>query len=301
MTKKLMELEQRENINSSISILGSVDIAQVQQILTSIEKFQMVVQKTLNEGHDYDIIPGTSKPSLLKPGAEKILVLLGLTSEYEIIEKIENYEKGIFAYTVRCILSKNGKKVTEGLGSCNSKEDKYRWRWVSEKDLPPNVDKDMLKSKTNEYGQKLYRIENDEIFTQANTILKIAKKRAQIDAVLTVAALSEIFTQDVEDMQEFLQNEQLETMKAEEAVNVKVTFGKHKGKTLGEIYSQAPDYVQWLAQNARNDVLRKAANMVMNGKGNESQQEAQRSEDLSNNQGEDNIPGFELTEEELPF
>lgn len=102
-------------------------------------------------------------------------------------------------------------------------------------------------------------------------------------------------------MQEFLQNEQLETMKAEEAVNVKVTFGKHKGKTLGEIYSQAPDYVQWLAQNARNDVLRKAANMVMNGKGNESQQEAQRSEDLSNNQGEDNIPGFELTEEELPF
>jgi len=301
MTKKLMELEQRENINASISILDSVDIAQVQQILNSIDKFQMVVQKTLKQGHDYDVIPGTTKPTLLKPGAEKILMLLGLTSEYEIIEKVEDYDKGVFAYTVRCILSKNGKKVTEGLGSCNSKEDKYRWRWIPEKDLPPDVDKDALKSKINDYGQKLYRIENDEIFTQANTILKMAKKRAQIDAVLTVAALSEIFTQDVEDMQEFLQNEQLETMKAEEAVNVKVTFGKHKGKTLGEIYSQAPDYVEWLAKNAREDVLRKAANMVMNGRGNNSQQEVQHSGELPNNQAEDNIPGFEPTDEELPF
>ena len=131
--------------------------------------------------------------------------------------------------------------------------------------------------------------------------LPISKKRAQIDAVLTVAALSEIFTQDVEDMQEFLQNEQLETMKAEEAVNVKVTFGKHKGKTLGEIYSQAPDYVEWLAKNAREDVLRKAANMVMNGRGNNSQQEVQHSGELPNNQAEDNIPGFEPTDEELPF
>lgn len=297
-----MELiERRENINTSISILDSVDIAQVQQILNSIDKFQMVVQKTLKQGHDYDVIPGTTKPTLLKPGAEKILMLLGLTSEYEIIEKVEDYDKGVFAYTVRCILSKNGKKVTEGLGSCNSKEDKYRWRWIPEKDLPPDVDKDALKSKINDYGQKLYRIENDEIFTQANTILKMAKKRAQIDAVLTVAALSEIFTQDVEDMQEFLQNEQLETMKAEEAVNVKVTFGKHKGKTLGEIYSQAPDYVEWLAKNAREDVLRKAANMVMNGRGNNSQQEVQHSGDLPNNQAEDNIPGFEPTDEELPF
>lgn len=301
MTKKLMELEQRENINASISILDSVDIAQVQQILNSIDKFQMVVQKTLKQGHDYDVIPGTTKPTLLKPGAEKILMLLGLTSEYEIIEKVEDYDKGVFAYTVRCILSKNGKKVTEGLGSCNSKEDKYRWRWIPEKDLPPDVDKDALKSKINDYGQKLYRIENDEIFTQANTILKMAKKRAQIDAVLTVAALSEIFTQDVEDMQEFLQNEQLETMKAEEAVNVKVTFGKHKGKTLGEIYSQAPDYVEWLAKNAREDVLRKAANMVMNGRGNNSQQEVQHLGELPNNQAEDNIPGFEPTDEELPF
>ena len=33
----------------------------------------------------------------------------------------------------------------------------------------------------------------------ANTVLKMAKKRAQVDAVLTVASLSEIFTQDMED------------------------------------------------------------------------------------------------------
>lgn len=259
-----MELMERKE-NMSISILDSVDVTQVQQVLAGIEKFQAVVQKTLKAGHDYDVIPGTLKPTLLKPGAEKILMLLGLTSEYEILEKIEDYDKGIFAYTVRCILSKSGRKVTEGLGSANSKEDKYRWRWVSEDELPPGVDKDMLKKRTARSGEILYKVENDEIFSQANTILKMAKKRAQIDAVLTVAALSEIFTQDIEDMKEFMQAEQVETLKLEEAGNVKVNFGKYKGKTIKEIHELAPDYVEWLAVNAREEIVKKAANMVLDG------------------------------------
>jgi len=34
----------------------------------------------------------------------------------------------------------------------------------------------------------------------ANTILKMAKKRAQVDAVITATAASDIFTQDIEDL-----------------------------------------------------------------------------------------------------
>jgi hypothetical protein len=39
-----------------------------------------------------------------------------------------------------------------------------------------------------------------------NTVLKMAKKRAQIDAVLTATAASAIFTQDLEDIPDYLRD-----------------------------------------------------------------------------------------------
>lgn len=251
--------------NEVISLLDSVDVAQVGNMLTKISQFQMVVQKTLKTGHDYGVIPGTQKPTLYKPGAEKILMLMGLTSEYDIVEKIEDYDKGIFAYTIKCTLFKNGQKITEGVGSCNSKEDKYRWRMVEEKDIPNGIDKDTLKTKTNKYGQVKYRIENDDTCSLANTILKMAKKRAQIDATLTVGSLSDVFTQDLEDMQQFIEKEQTENMDLNNAENIKVNFGKNKGKTLREIMQSTPDYIEWLAKNGNDPIMRKACAMLLDG------------------------------------
>ncbi|WP_213997013.1 DUF3820 family protein [Tepidanaerobacter syntrophicus] len=247
--------------NSTLSIIDDVDIQQVAGTMQNISKFQAVVQKTLKQNHDFGVIPGTPKPTLLKPGAEKILMLMGLTSEYEILEKVEDYEKGIFAYTIKCILSKGNTKVTEGLGSCNSKEDKYRWRWVYENELPAELDKEALKKKV--YGNTTkYRIENDDICSQANTILKMAKKRAQIDATLTVAALSEIFTQDIEDMD--IQGNPTENTynpKVDDpAEDIVLTFGKHKGKKLGDV---PEDYIQWLADNANDQWMRDAAKELL--------------------------------------
>ena len=250
--------------NLMMSLIESVDVGSLVGTLQKISQVQAAVQKTLKSGHDYDVIPGTSKPTLLKPGAEKILMMFGLTSEYEIIERIEDYDKGIFAYTMKCILSKNSQKITEGVGSCNSKEDKYRWRWYKEKDVPAGIDKEALKSKIDNYGNTLYKLDNDEIYSQANTILKMAKKRAQVDATLTVASLSELFTQDIEDMKEFIQQEQVSTMTGTESVTLKLNFGKHKGKTLGEIYREAPDYIDWLVKNAKEEVIRKACDMILN-------------------------------------
>lgn len=251
--------------NLMMSLIESVDVSSLVGTLQKISQVQAAVQKTLKSGHDYDTIPGTSKPTLLKPGAEKILMMFGLTSEYEIIVKIEDYDKGIFAYTMKCILSKNGLKITEGVGSCNSKEDKYRWRWYKEEDVPAGVDKEALKSKTNKWGKTEYKLENEEIYSQANTILKMAKKRAQVDATLTVASLSELFTQDIEDMKELFQQESVETMTNIESRNIKLTFGKHKGKTLDEVFKDAPDYIQWLVGNERTDaVIKKACEMILN-------------------------------------
>jgi len=177
----------------------------IEKALQKIKQCQAIVQKQLIAGVDYGTIPGTAgKSTLFKPGAEKLLRIYGLIDTYEFIERIEDWDKGIFYCLVKCILKdfKTGKTVTEGIGSCNSKENKYRWRWITEKEIPPDVDKNALPKKTinGQYGNYiLYRLENDDIFSQVNTIQKMAKKRALMDAVLSACRLSSIFTQDIDD------------------------------------------------------------------------------------------------------
>ncbi len=153
--------------SNSLAIIDTVEIQQVQATMSKITQFQQVIQKTLHQGHDFGIIPGTDKPTLLKPGAEKILMMMGLRSEFEIVDSTRDFEKGFFQYQVRCRLLKGDMVITEGLGACNTRERKY------------------LKM---------------DPFTMDNTVLKMAKKRALVDASLLVASLSDVFTQDIEDM-----------------------------------------------------------------------------------------------------
>ena len=223
-----------EKKQNAMSIIEDVSLQQVTATMQKIYQFQAVIQQTLKQNHDFGIVPGTgSKPTLLKPGAEKILMLLGLSSEYQIIEQVQDYDKGFFAYTVRCILTRNGTVITQGLGHCNSREKKY----TSDK-------------------QDLYML--------GNTCLKMAKKRAQIDATLTVAALSEIFTQDLEDMD--LQENPTEstyTPKTDNPSEIVLTFGKHKGKKLEDVPT---DYLEWLVSKARDEWMREAAAAVLEAK-----------------------------------
>jgi len=180
---------------------------QLKTKLAAIGRFQALVRTTLKEGHDYGVIPGTgTKPTLLKPGAEKILKLLELADEYTILDKVEDWQAGFFRYIVKCQARHigTGVVVSEGLGECNSKESKYRWRWVFGSDVPPEVDKSKLvmqKRRSRKSGKEftMYRLDNEDIYSQVNTILKMAKKRAEVDASLSVGRLSDMFTQDIED------------------------------------------------------------------------------------------------------
>jgi hypothetical protein len=194
----------------------------VKKKLEAISQFQAVVQKELHEGVDYGIIPGTQKPTLLKPGAEKIAKLLNLSDDYEIIEKVEDWEKPFFYYMIKCFLREmaTGTLVSVGLGSCNSKETKYRWREAKRK-CPACGNETIYeaKDKTKFFcwekkggcgrqfnhddpgilDQEVGRVENTEIYSIVNTLLKMAKKRAEIDANLSAGRLSNLFTQDLED------------------------------------------------------------------------------------------------------
>ena len=127
------------------------------------------VAAQMKRGVDYGIIPGTKKPTLLKPGAEKLCRLFSLRPSYELIHFITDFDKPLFHYHYRCTLVRQGEMVGQGDGSCNSKEKKYE-------------------------AQKY------KIFDLTNTIVKMAQKRSLVAAVLSSCGASEFFTQDIEEM-----------------------------------------------------------------------------------------------------
>jgi hypothetical protein len=189
------------------------------EFMTSIDEarnrynlLKRFVKSVMKEGSDYGIIPGTDKPTLLKPGAEKLNNIYGFYSEVEIMERTEDWDKPFFNYIVRATIysKRTGIKESEGIGSCNSMESKYRYRWAFESDLPEELkdDKDSLKtkeifSKKNNRKYKMFRIENEDIYSLVNTLQKMASKRAYIDATLKATRTSEMFTQDMEDIKDY--------------------------------------------------------------------------------------------------
>lgn len=196
-------------------------------IAARIEELQKFVKSYMVENEDFGIIPGTEKPTLYKPGAEKLCDVYGFQRLFppDGIHRLEDWDRGLFAYEVRCDLvsMRTGLIIAQGLGSANSKEERYRWRQQS-RPCPTCKQETIIKGKA-EYGggwvcfkkkggcgatfadddeqitkQPVGRIENDEPFTLVNTLLKMAKKRALVDAVLSATRSSGIFTQDMEDL-----------------------------------------------------------------------------------------------------
>jgi hypothetical protein len=238
-----MALQEIETQVNPLSLIESIEIAQVTETIKKVATLQATVKGILKKGFDYNTIPGCGdKPTLLKPGAEKILMAFGLVSEYQLISETEDFNNnGFFAYTVKCILLKGHSKITEGLGHANSKEAKWAYKWVYEKDIPEGLTKNDLPKKeyTSKNGGKYYKYRVDEdANSKANTILKMAKKRAQVDAVLTVASLSEIFTQDLEDMAAEYNYENSNNSESANVPNGKIA--EDKAKVLHKILDTYP-------------------------------------------------------------
>ena len=161
----------------------------VDEILGQKRVIAELMSKVLKKNEHYGIIPGTSKPTLYKAGAEIIAQAFGIHPEFEI--KKTNLEGGHIEYEILCKMYRNsdGMKLAEGVGSCSSMESKYRWRTI--KKFNPETKK-----------QEETRIENPNREDQYNTVLKMAKKRAFLDAVITTTGASDFVTQDLEDLPE---------------------------------------------------------------------------------------------------
>lgn len=185
-------VEPKEIIVNSTSIITQLPHEMITERAGALKTFKEFVKNDFVDGIDFGQIPNTDKPTLLKPGYEKIQFYLGLTPQYKLLnreyrpnqpkeykkynDKTKQYEKvetirNFYSWEFSCELYNGDVKVAEGVGCANTEEKKY----VSQYEKSETPD------------------------SLANTVMKIAKKRALGDAILNVGGISDMFTVDLED------------------------------------------------------------------------------------------------------
>jgi hypothetical protein len=221
--------------------------AKFNEVLQRLSFIKRLKDSVLQQGVDYDTIPGTKKPTLLQPGAQKLLIAFGLTAK--AVEEIEVLEDGDNAHLeVKVKVEIRGLKSDtfygSATGSCTTRETRYAFRsgegentgqelpreyWDyakgrPERGIPPNLEKAAEIIGGKEFVPRKVdgrwfifkkgdgQVPNPNLADTYNTVRKIAFKRGLIAAVLLVTGTSEYFTQDVEDLDRHvvMSNERLE-------------------------------------------------------------------------------------------
>jgi hypothetical protein len=182
------------------------------QTAAEINDQQQLVQRVMADNMKlevhYGVIPGTDKPTLFKPGAEKLLSTFHISVRPEIVDLSTD---DCITYRVMAHGVHMGSNVIVGVGvgECSTNEEKYKWRSAMPKEWAATAEA----RRRIKYGWTWGPNRGEKIETEAlqvrtnpadlaNTALKMAKKRAEVDLCLTALAVSDMFTQDLEDVNE---------------------------------------------------------------------------------------------------
>lgn len=212
---------------ASLAVMRPDAALGINEILAQVALIQTVMAKVMHEGEHYGTIPGCGdKKTLLQPGAQKLCMTFRLAPEYTLQET--TLTGGHKEYRVICRLSSiaSGTFVGSGVGVCSTMEGKYRFRGgarkcpkcgkeaiiMGKKFKPADPEPGWLCWKKKDgcgatwpvgaqeiESQSIEKVEHDNPADHFNTVLKMAKKRAFVDATITATAASDIFTQDTGD------------------------------------------------------------------------------------------------------
>jgi len=192
------------------------------QMVAQVERIQAMMGSLMHDNTHYGTIPGTNKPTLYKAGAEKLQLMFRLVAEYDTVREELNDGHREYEVTCRMIHQVTGALMGTGVGLCSTMESKYRYRKAGGSDyevldveIPKDAKEKKVKYRKQGLGMQMVngqwawvkyaagggRGENPDLADTYNTVLKMAKKRALVDAVLSCTAASDIFTQDMEDIQ----------------------------------------------------------------------------------------------------
>lgn len=168
-----------------------------QQVLQHALTVQEVMRSVMRPDVHYGTIPGTDKPTLYQPGADVLCMTFRIAQRFAV-EDLSTADAIRYRVTCTGTHQATGVELGTGIGEGSTSEEKYKWRRAvtdEEFDATPPA---MRRTK---YGRKFntkqVRTEPADV---ANTVLKMAAKRAKIAMVLNVTAASDMFGQDLEDL-----------------------------------------------------------------------------------------------------
>lgn len=198
-----------------------------EDLVLRLKVIEEVMQQAMKKDLDYGVIPGAKKPSLYKPGAEKLSVLFKLDIDFDN-EKL--WDGDHLTVVSKAIIrhAPSRARLGAGEGICSTREKKYAYR-TAKLTCPDCSEETIFKSKFpprnnpnaapgwfcwadkggcgNEFAaddprvtqQERGTVPNPDLPDSWNTVIKMAKKRAMVDGVLLVTGASALFTQDLED------------------------------------------------------------------------------------------------------
>lgn len=179
----------------ALSATASSGRMTVADIISHVGMVQEVMKAVMKPDIHYGVIPGTDKPTLYKQGAEVLCMAFRVSDTYSV-EDLSTAD--MVRYRVTCTGSHQmtGTVLGTGMGEASSGEEKYKWRkaWDDEFEATPE---NLRRVKMGKYKTKQVRTEPADL---ANTILKMANKRAKIAMTINVTACGDMFGQDLEDM-----------------------------------------------------------------------------------------------------
>lgn len=171
------------------------------EVRSQVNLIQEVMKAVMKKDEHYGIIPGCQKPSLYKPGAEKLLVTFRISAE-PIVEDLSTTDEARYRVIEKGTSILTGAYLGSGIGECSSHEEKFKWRKAVCEEEWNETAEDRRREKWargQNGGYKIKQIRTNHADV-ANTILKMASKRAYVALALKTTAASDIFEQDIEDL-----------------------------------------------------------------------------------------------------
>ena len=232
--------------------------ASVAEITQQIAVIHQAMAKLMKDGTHFGNVPGCGeKPVLLKPGAELIMSLFRLGSELTVEEMSDGFDVR-YRVTARGFHIPSGNTIGFGVGEASTAEKKYKWRAAvcheEFEDTPETQRRIAYKKdgKGNVVREEQVRQNPADIL---NTVLKMAKKRAQVDLCLTATACSDIFVQDIDDP------DTADAVKQQQAPAPSTRYAQPRQKAPQQATAAAP------AGNVITDKQRKRLYAIGKGRG----------------------------------
>lgn len=190
---------------NAIVELPQMQIMSIAAMTDRINAIQTVTRNKMIVDVHFGVIPGTKKPTLYKAGSEMLLTMFQIGTTVDVID-LSTDDRIKYRVIVTGVHTPSGRAIGQGVGECSSGEEKYKWRnAVCDEEFDATAEgmrrvkwsKSWDRGASTIFQSKQVRTAPDDL---SNTVLKMAKKRAQIDMTLTALGVSDLFSQDIEDL-----------------------------------------------------------------------------------------------------